>query len=189
MSTYLYIYISCVCFYCFDCSYSLTCCLCLFPPTVLYHQQWRQLILYQYYCHHDSRPSKWHLNTASAVNTTAAGGTRADNGNANGNRDTQTTTCQSRRTRTDNSPLLSTTMSARPLSRALPTRPSLQVQPEHHSSSNTYNRNAIRQWQSWHTEWRTAVTQAASSTCKWYSRPWWLGASNNNNSMLDWRYH
>ena len=62
-----------------------------------------------------------------------------------------------------NSPLSSRTMSTRPLSRALPTRPSIQVQPEHHSSSNTYNRNAIRQWQwqSWHTDNNITIAKNA----------------------------
>ena len=90
--------------------------------------------------------------TRIAASTTTE--TRSNNGNdnrmrfdngGNGNCDTQTTTQQSR-TGTGNSPIASSTTSTR-----LPTHPSLQVQPEHHSSSNSYNcnRNAIQQWQCW----------------------------------------
>jgi len=88
-----------------------------------------------------------------------------------------------------NSPLLSTTMLTRLLWRSLPTRPSLQVQPENHSN---YNRNAKRQWQlqSRNTNQWTAVTQpATSSTCEWNSRAWWSGASNNNNYTVSERRH
>ena len=89
ISEYVSIYLSCVCFYCFNCSYSLTrWCLCLFPPTVLYHHQQHQHILYQHLCHQDVLPFKCNQNTTAAAATT----TQSDNGN--GNRDTQTTTQQ-----------------------------------------------------------------------------------------------
>ena len=137
------IYLSCICFYCFDCScYSLTRCLCLFPPTVLYHQQ-----RYQHLCHHDVLPpsatgTPQLLQPERDPTMAASTGTRSDNG-GNGNRDTQTTAQQSpadhgwqqsfsiiNNGNTSSIKIMTITTS------------SLQVQQEHHSSSNW---NAIRQ--------------------------------------------
>ena len=136
---YVSIYLSCNCFYCFSYNYSLTP-VCLFRSTVLYRHQQYQHVLYQHLCHHGVLPPfKCNRNTPAAATITT--GTRSDNGN----REMQTT---QQRTGTGNSPLASsTTMSTRPLSTSLPTGPSLQVQPEHHS--NNYNQNAIRQWWQW----------------------------------------
>ena len=96
-----------------------------------------------------------------------------------------------------NSPLSSLTMSTHSLSTSLsPWCPSLQVQPDHHSSN--YNRNANRQWQSQleklyttsaNTDWQTwcELQQelhdhrgSASNTM-----PDAISSSSNNNTMSD----
>ena len=86
--TYLYIYLSCICFNCFDYSYSLIRCVCLFhSSTVLYQHQQHGHVLYEHLCHRDILPSKCNRNTTAAATT----GTQSDNGNGNRNRDTRTT--------------------------------------------------------------------------------------------------
>ena len=62
---YVFIYISCVCVYCFSYNHSLMRFVCLFvcllSQTILYqHQQCWQQSLYQYLCHNDVLPSKCH---------------------------------------------------------------------------------------------------------------------------------
>ena len=62
---------------------------------------------------------------------------------------------------------------------------SVQVQPEHHSSSNNYSRNAIRQWQSWHTGTNTASERGpviaiarwaiSNMTINFWPWPCWTG--------------
>ena len=89
------IYISCVCFYWFNCSYSLLTC-CVYFLTVLYQYQQCQHALYQNICRHDVLPSKCNCNTTAAATTT---GTGSDNDNDNGNRGAQTTTQQQNKDR------------------------------------------------------------------------------------------
>ena len=133
----------------------LTRCVCLLSPKVLYQHQQHQHVLYQHLCHHNvispsatGTPQQQQSERDLTMAITMAIVTRRQQ--------------HSIGMRTGNSPLASSTTLTRPLSRALPTRPSLQVQPEHHSSSNY---NAIRQWQ-----WQSQSRHIDNNTASEYRR-------------------